>query len=311
MNEGAQMENIPVNPYEFVASEDREADFISRPSLSYWRDAWRRLCQSRLAVFGMVALLIITLSAVFGPYFSPYSYETADFYSISQPPSAAHWLGTDALGRDLLVRILYGARISLAIGVLAAAANMVIGVLYGGVAGFAGGRVDNVMMRIVDLLIALPSLLYIILLMMLMGSNIKSILIAQCISSWVGTARVTRSQVVTLKHQEYVLAGRLSGATRWEILTRHLLPNSMGPIIVSVTFLIPSAIFNEAFLSFLGIGIQKPMASWGSLANDAIATIRSAPYQMIFPILAISLTMFSFNFIGDGLRDALDPKLKR
>ncbi len=298
-------------PYEPIPFAEREAEQFSRPSVSYWKDAWRRLKKDRLAMFGIVFLAIISLAAIFGPFFSPYEYDAADFSVMGQPPSIAHIFGTDELGRDLFVRILYGARISLAIGVVSAAVNMIIGVLYGGVAGFVGGRTDNIMMRIVDILIALPSLLYIIILMMFMGSNIRSILIALCISSWVGTARITRSQVVSLKHQEYILAARLSGASNWKILIRHLLPNSMGPIIVSVTFLIPSAIFSEAFLSFLGIGIQKPMASWGSLANDAIETLNSAPYQMIFPILAISLTMFSLNFIGDGLRDALDPKLKK
>jgi oligopeptide transport system permease protein len=259
----------------------------------------------------MICIALIVLTAIIGPYLSPYDYETADWSAFNQLPSRAHWFGTDMLGRDLLVRVLYGARISLTIGVAVALINMVIGILYGGIAGFAGGQVDNVMMRFVDILIALPSLLYIILLMMLMGTNIKSILIALCVSNWVTTARVTRSQVVSLKHQEYILAAKLAGTSNFRILLRHLIPNSMGPIIVSVTFLIPTAIFDEAFLSFLGIGIQKPMASWGALANDAIETLRTAPYQMMFPIAAISLTMFSLNFIGDGLRDALDPKLKR
>ena len=284
------------------------ADQISRPSVSYWKDAWRRFCKDKLAVFGLVMILIVSLFAIFGPMFCPYAYDEADFFSIAQWPSKAHWFGTDALGRDLYVRVLYGARISLSIGVVAALVNMVIGVLYGGIAGYFGGKVDNVMMRIVDIIIALPSLLYTILLMMLMGSNVRSILIALCLSSWVGTARITRSQVVSLKHQEYALAAKLAGASNFQILLRHLLPNAMGPIIVSVMFLIPGAIFSEAFLSF---GIQKPMASWGSLANDAIGTLTSAPYQMFFPIAAISLTMFSLNFIGDGLRDALDPKLKK
>lgn len=299
------------NPYAFIGQSEREAEQFSRPSVSYWRDAWRRLTKDKLAVFGMIFVLFIGVAAIFGPLLSPYSYDTADFAAVDQRPSVTHLLGTDGLGRDLLVRILYGARISLSIGIVAAFINMIIGVLYGGIAGFAGGRVDNIMMRFVDILISLPSLLYIILLMMFMGTNIRSILIALCISSWVGTARVTRSQVISLKHQEYVLAARLAGTSSWGILLRHLLPNSMGPIIVSVTFLIPSAIFSEAFLSFLGIGIQKPMASWGSLANDAIPKLLSSPYQMIFPIIAISLTMFSLNFIGDGLRDALDPKLKK
>ena len=299
------------NRYQPIDRSSLNADEISRPSVSYWQDAWRRFKRDKLALFGLIVIAIISLFAIFGPMLCPYGYEEADFFSVSQPPSAAHWFGTDQLGRDLYVRILYGARISLSIGVVAALANMVIGVLYGGIAGYFGGRVDNVMMRVVDILIALPSLLYIILIMMLMGSNVQSILIALCISSWVGTARITRSQVVTLKHQEYALAAKLAGASDFEILIRHLLPNAMGPIIVSVMFLIPSAIFSEAFLSFLGIGIQKPMASWGSLANAAIPMMLSYPYLMFFPIAAISLTMFSLNFIGDGLRDALDPKLKK
>lgn len=299
------------NPYAFIDPAERETEQIARPSVSYWEDAWRRFKKDKLAMFGLICIVIIALAAIVGPWISPYDYETADFYAIDQRPSAGHWLGTDGLGRDLLVRILYGARISLTIGVVAAFINMIIGVLYGGIAGFAGGRVDNIMMRFVDILIALPSLLYIILLMVFMGASITTILVALCISSWTGTARVTRSQVVSLKHQEYVLAAKLAGATNWDILIHHLLPNSMGPIIVSVTFLIPTAIFNEAFLSFLGIGIQRPMASWGALANDAVPKLMSAPYQMLFPIIAISLTMFSLNFIGDGLRDALDPKLKK
>ena len=287
------------------------ADQIARPSVSYWQDAWRRFRRDKLAIFGLIVIAVVALFAIFGPMLCPYGYEDADFYHVNEAPSALHWFGTDALGRDLYVRVLYGARISLSIGVVAAAINMVIGVLYGGIAGYFGGAVDNIMMRIVDILIALPSLLYTILLMMVLGRNIQSILIALCLSSWVGTARITRSQVVTLKHQEYALAAKLAGASDFEILIRHLLPNAMGPIIVSVMFLIPSAIFSEAFLSFLGIGIQKPMASWGSLANDAIPKLTSAPHQMFFPIAAISLTMFSLNFIGDGLRDALDPKLKK
>ena len=274
--------------YELLDKASISADQISRPSVSYWKDAWRRFRKDKLAMFGLVMILIVSLFAIFGPMLCPYDYDEADFLSIAQWPSKAHWFGTDALGRDLYVRVLYG-----------------------GIAGYFGGKVDNVMMRIVDIIIALPSLLYTILLMMLMGSNVRSILIALCLSSWVGTARITRSQVVSLKHQEYALAAKLAGASDFQILLRHLLPNAMGPIIVSVMFLIPGAIFSEAFLSFLGIGIQKPMASWGSLANDAIGTLTSAPYQMFFPIAAISLTMFSLNFIGDGLRDALDPKLKK
>lgn len=191
------------------------ADQIARPSVSYWKDAWRRFRRDKLAVFGLIMIVIISLFAIFGPMFCPYEYDQADFLSIAQWPSKAHWFGTDALGRDLFVRVLYGARISLSIGVVAALVNMIIGVLYGGIAGYFGGKVDNIMMRIVDIIIALPSLLYTILLMMLMGSNIRSILIALCLSSWVGTARITRSQVVSLKHQEYALAAKLAGRKRF------------------------------------------------------------------------------------------------
>lgn len=299
------------NPYAPLDPSLKATDQIVKPSVSFAQDAWRRFRKDKLAIFGLVILLIISLFAIFGPMFCPYAYDEADFLALNQLPSAKHWFGTDTIGRDLYVRVLYGARISLSIGFTAAAVNMVIGLLYGGIAGFAGGMVDNVMMRIVDILIALPSMLYTILLMMLMGNSIQSILVALCISGWVGTARITRSQVVSLKHQEYVMAAKLAGTGNFQILIRHLLPNALGPIIVSVMFMIPSAIFSEAFLSFLGIGIQKPMASLGSLANDAIPKLYSAPYQMIFPIAVISLMMFALNFVGDGLRDALDPKLTK
>ena len=286
------------------------ADQIARPSVSYWKDAWRRFRKDKLAVFGLVMILIVSLFAIFGPMFCPYAYDEADFFSIAQWPSKAHWFGTDALGRDLYVRVLYGARISLSIGVVAALVNMVIGVLYGGIAGYFGGKVDNVMMRIVDIIIALPSLLYTILLMMLMGSNVRSILIALCLSSWVGTARITRSQVVSLKHQEYALAAKLAGASDFQILLRHLLPNAMGPIIVSVMFLIPGAIFSEAYLSYIGLGIKPPNCSWGVLAKDGIAQLRIHPYQVFVPAFLICTTMLALNLLGDGLRDAFDPKLK-
>lgn len=307
------MENISTDPQYFapLPQAERDAENIARPSVSYGKDVWRRYRKDPLAMVGMVVVVLMTLLAIFGPMLSPYGYAQMDYKAMNQGPSWAHLCGTDKFGRDILVRILYGARISLTIGFVTAAINMVIGILYGGIAGFLGGKADLIMMRIVDIIIALPQLLYVIMLMMLLGSNVTTIIIALCVSSWVGTARITRSQIVTLKHQEYVLAARLCGTKWWGLLLRHLIPNAMGPIIVTVTFLIPGAIFSEAFLSFLGIGIQVPMASWGSLANDAIPMMASQPYQLLFPILAISLTMFSLNFIGDGLRDALDPKLKK
>ncbi|WP_343796178.1 ABC transporter permease [Bacillus carboniphilus] len=290
---------------------DLNSEYIARPSKSYWADAWSRFRKDPLAMFGLCVVILITLAAIFGPMFSEYTYDGQDIENGNQGPSAEHWFGTDKFGRDIFIRTLYGARISLTIGFVAAAINMVIGVIYGGISGFFGGRIDMIMMRIVDMLIGIPDLLYIILVMLFLGNSLQSIIIALCITSWIGTARIVRSQVITLKHQEYALAARCIGSSQFRILFKHLFPNSMGPIIVTVTFLVPSAIFAEAFLSFLGIGIQVPIASWGTLVNDAIPTIFTEPYQMLFPALAISITMFSLNFIGDGLRDALDPRLKK
>lgn len=308
---GAAYEDLPASLFEPLGDEPRERDQIVRPSTTYWQDVWYRFRRDRLAMVGLVTLCLIALAAVFGPMLSQYTYDGADFFSGDMGPGAQHWFGTDKLGRDIFVRVLYGARISLTVGLVAAAINLVIGVLYGGLAGYIGRRVDMILMRIVDILIGLPSLLYIILIMMMLGSTIQSIVIALCFTSWIGTARVVRSQVMTLKTSEYALAAKLTGASDFDILLHHLIPNCMGPIIVSTAFLIPSAIFSEAFLAFLGIGIQVPMASWGTLANEAIPALSTKPYQMLFPVLAICVTMFSLNFIGDGLRDALDPKLQK
>ncbi|MEF9894292.1 MAG: ABC transporter permease, partial [Clostridia bacterium] len=285
-------------PYEKAVDASAGCENISRASVTYWQDVWRRFRSDKLALIGMGVILVIALCAIFLPMVLPYTYDGMDLTSMNAGPSLRHPCGTDALGRDLFVRILYGARISLTIGVVAAAINFFIGVLYGGIAGFVGGRVDMVLMRIVDVLIGLPQLLYVVLIMLVLGSNIGSVIIALCFTSWIGTARVVRGEVMRLKHAEYVLAAKLAGASGWDVLISHLLPNCMGPIIVSTAFLIPSAIFSEAFLSFLGIGIQAPQASWGTLANDAIPQMIIAPHQMFFPGLAICVTMFSLNFIG-------------
>ncbi len=296
----------------FVIGEDNsDAEEIGRPSITYWQDVWQRFRRDPLALMGLAVILIMGIMAIVMPMVSPYTYSGMNPAAMDQGPSWAHPCGTDQMGRDLFIRIMYGARISLTIGIVAAAINFVIGVIYGGLSGYIGGRVDMVMMRIVDILSSLPSLLYILLIMLLFGSSVPSVILALCFTAWIGTARVVRSEVLRLKHSEYVLASRLAGGRTWHLLIAHLVPNAMGPIIVSTAFLIPNAIFSEAFLSFLGIGIQAPMASWGSLANDAIPKMLSQPYQLFFPVLAICLTMFSFNFIGDGLRDALDPRLKK
>lgn len=303
--------NIPDDLFEEISSDEKTPEDIHRPSVSYWKNAWRRFKKDPLAMFGLVIITIITLAAIFGPIISPYTYDGQNIAVQNQGPSLKHLFGTDKFGRDIFVRTLYGARISLSIGVVAALINFIVGIVYGGISGYFGGKVDMVMMRIVDIMTGVPSLLYIILIMMYLGNTIESILIALCLTYWIGTARQTRSQILTLKNQDFALAAKVIGESKMEILFKHLLPNSMGPIIVTVTFLIPSAIFQEAFLSFLGIGIAAPMASWGTLANDAIPTLFTQPYQMFFPALAISITMFALNFIGDGLRDALDPRLKK
>lgn len=294
-----------------LADAASKGDDFVRPSTSYWQDVWKRFKKDKLAMAGLIFLIIITLLAIFGPMISPYTYDGVDRKAANEWPNAQHWFGTDKFGRDIFTRVLYGARISLTVGFVAAGISLMIGVVYGSVAGYFGGKVDMIMMRIVDILIGMPSLLYIVLIMLVLGSNLLSVIVAICISSWIGTARIVRGQVLTLKSSEYVMAAKLAGASNLKILFSHMLPNSMGPIIVSTAFLVPGAIFNEAFLSFLGIGISVPMASWGTLANEAISQMSSRPYQLIFPVLAICLTMFSMNFVGDGLRDSLDPKLKK
>ena len=294
-----------------LPDDEKQTDVINRPSVSYWQNALRKLKEDPLALAGFAVVFVMLLLAVLGPLLSPYTYDQQNYDAINEGPGASHWFGTDKFGRDLFVRIAYGARISLTVGVVAALVNMVIGVLYGGVSGYLGGRADMVMMRIVDIITAVPSLLYIILVMVFLGANLKSILLALCLFYWLGTARMVRAQILSIKSQDYVMAARVIGESNIQILLRHLVPNSMGPIIVTVMFLIPQAIFYEAFLSFIGIGISVPMASWGTLANDSFANMGIFPHLMIFPSAAISLTIFALNFIGDGLRDALDPRLKK
>lgn len=303
--------NIPAELFTKLPENAKQTDVINRPSISYWRNASMKIKKDKLAVIGLIFILCMILFAIFVPIFSPYAYDEQDHNAIYQSPSLIHPLGTDMFGRDLFTRIAYGARISLTVGFVTALANMIIGVLFGGISGYIGGKVDMIMMRFVDVFAAIPSLLYIILLMMFFGSNLKSVLIALCLTYWFGTARQTRGQILTIRTQDFAVAAKVVGESNFRILIRHLIPNSFGPIIVTVMFLVPSAIFDEAFLSFIGIGISVPIASWGTLANDGMATMGMYPYLMIFPALAISFTMFALNFIGDGLRDALDPRLKK
>jgi len=297
--------------FEEVSKEEKKKNEKLQPSLTYWQDVWQRLKKDRMAIAGLIIIIVITLFAIFGPVISPYEYDEQNFDISNQSPTLAHPFGTDQFGRDIFVRVMYGARISLSIGFVASIINLTIGVIYGGIAGLLGGKVDNIMMRIVDILYSIPTMIYVILLMVVIGPGLKSIFITLGISYWVGMARIVRSEVLRIKQEEFVLAAKVLGTSPRRILLRHILPNAMGPIIVTLTLSIPSAIFTEAFLSFVGLGVSAPMASWGVLVNDSISSLSTYPYQLFFPAAAICITILGFNFLGDGLRDALDPKLRK
>lgn len=304
-------EKIDIEMFNRVSDEEKIKDEIVRPSVTYWQDAWRRLKANKLAIISLGFIIAITLGAIFVPMLSKFDYFSNDFTVANQKSSSVHWFGTDQFGRDLFVRIMYGARYSLTIAYVASFLNFVIGVLYGGIAGYVGGTVDSIMMRIVDIIYSIPMMIYVILLMVIIGPGLKSIIVALAISYWLSMARIVRGEILQLKEQEFVLAARVLGANGKRILLRHLIPNSMGSIIVTLTLLIPSAIFTEAFLSFVGLGIPAPKASWGTLTSEALQGYTIYPYQLIFPSLAICFTILAFNLLGDGLRDALDPKLRK
>jgi len=292
-----------------ASEEEKKFDAPVRPKVTYWQDAWRRLKANRLALCGLATILAIVLGAVVVPIVNP-DYYSNHFEISNQWPSRAYWFGTDNFGRDIFTRIWFGARYSLIIAFAASALNLVIGVVYGGVSGFAGGRVDLLMMRVVDVIYSIPMTIYVILFMVFLGAGMHSIIFALAVSYWLPMARIVRGEILQLKQQEFVLAAQALGASNARVLFKHLIPNCLGQVIVTLTLLIPSAIFTEAFLSFIGLGIPIPRASWGTLASEAIPYLRIAPYQLIFPSLAICLTILAFNMLADGLRDALDPKMR-
>ena len=275
---------------------------------SLWQDAIRRLIQNRAAMIGGITILLLIVLAIFAPWIAPYSYSYQNLDIGASPPSAEHLLGTDVLGRDLLSRLLYGARISLLVGFVATGVALVIGVSWGIIAGYFGGRVDSIMMRIVDVLYGLPFIIFIILLMVIFGRNIWLLFAAIGAVEWLTMARIVRAQVIGLKNQEFVQAAQVMGVSNFSMFRRHILPNILGPIAIYATLTIPQVMLLEAFLSFLGLGIQPPMSSWGTLIRYGVESMEEYYWLLIYPGLTFTITLFALNFFGDGLRDALDPK---
>ena len=276
---------------------------------SLWSDAWRRLLANKAALAGGIILIVLIVLAIFAPWIAPHSYSYQNLDLGAQPPSSDFLLGTDTLGRDLFSRILYGARVSLLVGFVATGVALVIGVSWGIVAGYFGVRVDSVMMRIVDVLYGLPFIIFIILLMVIFGRNIWLLFAAIGAVEWLTMARIVRGQVLSIKNQEYVLAAQAMGVTNMQMFRKHIFPNILGPIAVYATLTIPQVMLLEAFLSFLGLGIQPPMSSWGTLIRYGVESMEEYSWLLIYPGLTFTITLFALNFFGDGLRDALDPKI--
>jgi oligopeptide transport system permease protein len=321
-----------------AVAQKRAAEFdFTRPPESLWRDAWRRLLRNRAAVLGGIFVIIVVVAAIFAddaliawafqrdarPLLAPYGYKEVDFENTRASPGLQrtaegrfpHIMGTDKYGRDVFSRIIYGGRISIAVGVFGSLVIMVFGLTYGSVSGYLGGRADTLMMRFVDIMYAFPTLLFIILIMVILGSTaglpaIRNMVLGISLVSWMGTARLVRGQFLSIKEKEYTLAARMVGARDLAIIARHLLPNSLGPIVVSVTLGIPQLIMFEATLSFIGLGVPPPFPSWGQMLNEGWRAIRADPHLIFFPALTLSLVMLAFNFLGDGLRDALDPQMR-
>lgn len=293
---------------------------LKRTSQSLWQDAWKRLKKNRVAVFSAYLVTFICLVAVFAGPIAPYSFETQNIDRILETPSWKHWLGTDSLGRDMLSRLIYGARMSMAVGIITAIISLIIGSIYGAIAGWVGGKIDSAMMRVVDILYSIPTLVLLILVKVIFDSlelfenpelkALTGILLALSVVGWVTLARVVRGQVLQVKELAYVEAARSLGASSLAIVSRHIFPNILGPIIVLLTFQIPSNILFESFLSFIGLGLQPPYSSWGVLANEGWRSLRSFPHLMISPGIALFVAMLAFNLLGDGLRDAFDPQMK-
>ena len=300
------------NDFTIVGVDDSATESFARKPVTYWGDAMRRFRQNKVAVFAFFLLCAMILMTIIVPMVSPYDYSKQDLPSRKQWPSAAHWFGTDDLGRDLFTRVWQGGRVSIAIGVIGSLVVAVIGCIYGGIAAYFGGWVDMLMMRIVEVLSSVPNLLVVIMISIVLdSSSIPTLLFAMTITGWCPIARLVRSQMLQISRSEYVMAARVMGVSPLNIVVRHMIPNTISIIIVNITFRIPGFIFSEAFLSYVGLGVQPPNTSWGALASAGQNSILFYPYMMLFPSLLIALTMLCFTLMGDGLRDALDPKLRR
>lgn len=317
------MEKIDSSRFAWVGESAHDREAIGRPSLTFWQDAMRRLVKNRVAFICLIIILVLTLFSVIAPLVSPFDYREQHYSHTNAPMGTVcnesgvsgeghkHIFGTDTLGRDIWTRIWMGGRVSLTIAVVSALVDLILGSVYGGISGYFGGTVDIIMMRLLEIINGIPYLIIVILLMMIMKPGMFTIIVAYSLVGWIPMARLVRGQVVALKEQEFIAAAEAMGASPWRIIARHLLPNTLSVVIVRVTLAIPGAIFSEAYLRYLGLGIPLPMCSWGSLAQAGIENFRIYPSQLIIPAICISLTMLAFNMFGDGLRDAFDPKLRR
>jgi len=297
--------------FEFVDSSTLESDLVVRPNISYWQDAWRRLKKNPIAMGALFVLIALVLMAIFAPIIRNMDYETVVTSKKNLSPNSEFWWGTDAMGRDLFTRVWIGTRISISVAIIATVIDIVVGCLYGGIAAYMGGIVDEIMMRIVEVLNSIPYLIITLLILVVLGNGYYQLMIALCLTAWTGTARMIRGQILQLRESEYVLAAEALGASPMRIILKHLLPNTIGLIILDVASTIPSVIVSETVLSFLGLGLNIPAFSLGSLLSAGQQAMAFYPYQLLFPTIILCLLILSFNILGDGLRDALDPKLRQ
>jgi len=302
--------NIPHDEFEFVQRDEGKSEALTRPSISFWKDVWRRLLKNKVAMGGLIIILTIALLSIIIPEVSSYSYSQQNLKNINAAPSPEHWFGTDSLGRDLWVRTWVGARVSLAVGIFGSIIPSLIGIVIGGISGYFGGKVDMLMQRFLEVANGIPRLVIVTLLLLVLQPGMITIIFALMLTEWVGMSRIARAEMLKLKDQEFVLASRTLGAGSFFIIFKEVLPNIIGPIITQVMFSIPTAIFTEAFLSFVGLGIPVPQCSLGSLISDAFNSFTTHPYQIVPPIVVLALLMLCFNVLADGLREAFDPKLK-